>query len=133
MVVPDVSPQRVINVISIKQPWASLIVAGIKDVENRTWDTAYRGLLGIHSSQSFDRSALKDPFVKKAMELVSDGFPLGTILGTVQVKNIVRNSVSSWALPKHYHWLLSNAQRLDTPIRCKGALQIWQKDIAAQG
>ena len=29
--------------ITIKQPWASLIVHGIKDIENRTWRTNYRG------------------------------------------------------------------------------------------
>lgn len=29
--------------LTIKQPWASLIVHGIKDIENRTWRTDYRG------------------------------------------------------------------------------------------
>lgn len=36
--------------ISIKQPWAYLICAGIKDVENRTWPTKYRGRVYIHAS-----------------------------------------------------------------------------------
>lgn len=36
--------------LSVKQPWASLIVCGAKDVENRTWTTSYRGRLLIHSS-----------------------------------------------------------------------------------
>jgi hypothetical protein len=31
------------KIISIRQPWASLIVSGLKDVENRTWRTRYRG------------------------------------------------------------------------------------------
>ena len=31
--------------LTIKQPWASLIVHGIKDIENRTWRTDYRGPL----------------------------------------------------------------------------------------
>jgi len=31
-----------IKIISIKQPWASLIAGGAKDVENRTWSTKYR-------------------------------------------------------------------------------------------
>lgn len=36
--------------ISIKQPWAYLICAGIKDVENRTWATKFRGRVYIHAS-----------------------------------------------------------------------------------
>lgn len=37
--------------LSIKQPWASLIASGIKDIENRTWKTKYRGRIYIHASQ----------------------------------------------------------------------------------
>lgn len=36
--------------LSIKQPWASLIAHGIKDIENRTWATKYRGKVLIHAS-----------------------------------------------------------------------------------
>jgi len=40
--------------ITIKQPWASLICEGIKNVENRTWKTKVRGRVLIHaSSQSW--------------------------------------------------------------------------------
>ena len=38
--------------ISIKQPWASLIAHGIKDIENRTWRTNYRGRVLIHAGAS---------------------------------------------------------------------------------
>jgi hypothetical protein len=38
------------KVLSIKQPYAMLICAGIKTVENRTWKTDYRGKLLIHAS-----------------------------------------------------------------------------------
>lgn len=36
--------------LSVKNPWGYLICAGVKDVENRTWETDYRGRLYIHSS-----------------------------------------------------------------------------------
>ena len=36
--------------LSIKQPWASLIAHGIKDIENRTWRTHFRGKIYIHAS-----------------------------------------------------------------------------------
>jgi hypothetical protein len=37
--------------LSVKQPWAGLIAAGIKNIENRTWRTNYTGLLVIVSSK----------------------------------------------------------------------------------
>ena len=36
--------------LSVKQPWAYLICAGIKDVENRTWKTKFKGRVLIHAS-----------------------------------------------------------------------------------
>ena len=41
------------KVLSIKQPWASLIAHGIKDIENRTWKTNFRGRILIHASQQY--------------------------------------------------------------------------------
>ena len=35
--------------ISIKQPWSFLIASGIKDVENRTWQTKFRGRVLLHA------------------------------------------------------------------------------------
>lgn len=40
------------KVLSVRQPWASLIVHGPKRVENRTWRTDYRGPLLIHAAKS---------------------------------------------------------------------------------
>jgi hypothetical protein len=38
--------------ITIKQPWAFLIVEGVKDIENRTWKTNFRGRVLIHASKT---------------------------------------------------------------------------------
>jgi len=40
--------------LSVKQPWAYLLCAGIKDIENRTWKTNYRGRVFIHASAKPD-------------------------------------------------------------------------------
>lgn len=40
--------------LTVKQPWASAIMAGLKRVENRTWRTDYRGPLAIHAGSSID-------------------------------------------------------------------------------
>ena len=40
--------------LSIKQPWASLIVHHGKDIENRTWPTKIRGRIAIHASKRLE-------------------------------------------------------------------------------
>jgi hypothetical protein len=42
--------------LSIRQPWAFLIVNGFKPLENRTWKTQTRGEILIHASKSFDKA-----------------------------------------------------------------------------
>jgi hypothetical protein len=44
--------------LSIRQPWAYLIITGDKDIENRTWATAYRGPVLIHAGKTMDYDAL---------------------------------------------------------------------------
>ena len=45
--------------LSLKQPWATMIVTGIKAIENRTWKSNYRGSLLIHASMTFDFEGAK--------------------------------------------------------------------------
>jgi hypothetical protein len=46
--------------LSIKQPWAWLIVSGHKDIENRNCPTRFRGRLLVHAGKKVDRGALED-------------------------------------------------------------------------
>lgn len=38
--------------ITVRQPWASLIAAGVKTIETRSWSTKYRGPLAIHAGKA---------------------------------------------------------------------------------
>lgn len=38
--------------LSVRQPWASLLVSGLKDIENRTWVSNYKGRILIHASST---------------------------------------------------------------------------------
>lgn len=38
--------------LTIRQPWASLIAAGVKTIETRSWSTKYRGPLAIHAGKA---------------------------------------------------------------------------------
>ena len=46
------------KVISVLQPWASLIVMGAKKIETRSWQTKYTGELLIHASLGKSREGL---------------------------------------------------------------------------
>ncbi len=47
------------KVLSIKQPWAELILQGKKKIEIRKWNTRFRGVFLIHSSRKPDKEAMK--------------------------------------------------------------------------
>ena len=44
----------IMKVITIKQPFATLIAAGIKEYEFRTWKTKYRGEILIHTGKGVE-------------------------------------------------------------------------------
>lgn len=89
--------------VTIKQPWASLIIEGIKDIENRTWRTKFRGKILIHASapKKFNVE-LTDPQAIQGMPfLIQSGIdgniPFGSIIGYVEVIDCVINHSSIWA------------------------------------
>ena len=47
------------KVITIKQPWATLIAKGHKEYEFRTWKTKYRGEILLHAGKGIDKEAMK--------------------------------------------------------------------------
>ena len=47
------------KVITVKQPWATLIAKGYKEYEFRTWKTNYRGEILIHAGKGVDKEAIK--------------------------------------------------------------------------
>lgn len=47
------------KVITLKQPWATLVAEGIKTWEFRSWRYNYRGEILIHAGASVDKEAMK--------------------------------------------------------------------------
>ncbi len=47
------------KILSIRQPWASLIVNGYKEYEFRSWNTKFRGEFLIHASLTIEKDAIK--------------------------------------------------------------------------
>jgi hypothetical protein len=110
--------------LTVKQPWASLIMAGLKDVENRTWKTNFRGTLIIHAGSGVARDAMLEHG-----HLVG-AYPAGAIIGTVDLVDCITGSPSPWAMDGHWHWILANPKPC-APVAHAGALSFWQPSAAA--
>lgn len=125
--------------LTIRQPWASLIVTGAKDIENRSWKTSYRGPLLIHAGMKFEQEGLDSILldVRRAVDVYMSRprqeiqLPRGAIIGTVDLVDIVRDSASPWAEPDQFHWVLANAREM-TPEPARGMLGLWEHGPRAQ-
>jgi hypothetical protein len=110
------------KIISIRQPWAALIVSGLKDVENRTWPTRYRGPILIHASQRPDDISRED--IERRFGVSSPLWqPLGGVVGIADLVDCVRTHDSKWYAQGHYAFVLANARPLPF-VRWKGALSL---------
>lgn len=115
--------------LTIKQPWASLIVHHGKDIENRTWPTKIRDRIAIHSSKRMEfveqeaASCLaleitgKIPFTRE--------HELGAIIGLADIVDCVESHPSPWFCGP-YGFVLARVHPLPKPVPCRGALGFWQ-------
>lgn len=133
-----------VRVLSVRQPWASLIVTGIKDVENRTWSTPYRGTIYIHASQRFDNDAM-DYLVEYGEAIFGDAaqevleslvhHPRGALLGRVTLSDIIPfeeenlDQLSPWHFEGNLGWYLENAEMFEEPIPMNGKLGLFSIEL----
>ena len=111
--------------LSIRQPWAWAIIAGRKHIENRTWRTAVRGRIAIHSSRRRDRvwRKLLNMLVGAEREACEQS-PCGCIIGTVELVACVDESDDP-AFGGDIGFVLADPQPLAEPIPCRGRLGFW--------
>lgn len=118
--------------LTIKQPWAQLIMLGVKDIENRTWvpDHDYRGPIFVHAGMKWDSDPWPDDPALEAFGLTHftpEKLTRGAILGTVEIVDVITDSKSPWAdhHPLMWHWVLSDPKPLPAPIPWRGQLGLW--------
>ena len=103
--------------LSVRQPWAELIIRGEKDVENRSWATKYRGALLVHASGRVDREAMR------AHPL--ETLPTGALVGVVDVVGCTKEVRSEWHIAGMHGWYLERPRRFVKPIPLRGALGLF--------
>lgn len=133
--------------LTVREPWGFALIEGGKNVENRTWTTAYRGPLAIHTAARIDdayiRDAMTGPYWDPGLlaEFEQSGRPItlqaGTFLGVVTLTDVHHATdcahqvdgrteyCSGWAMPGQWHWQVTDPGKLGHPLPAKGRLQLW--------
>lgn len=126
------------KVITIKQPWATLIAEGLKEYEFRTWRTKYRGEILIHAGKGIDKKAMK------RFEHLHLEYPTGCIIAKATITDCVyvddelakaleqKNELIYYGLIHKADWdgygfKLENIQKIN-PIEINGKLSLWDYD-----
>lgn len=126
------------KVLTIRQPWATLIMQGDKRFEFRSWQTKYRGELLIHAGKGIDKEA-----VNRLEKYLPKDLPLGKILGKVTLVDCIRMSpefkeellkensdiYTKSSFKENFGWQLENIQVFDVPIDAVGHLSLWEYDV----
>ena len=143
------------KVLTLTQPWATLVALGAKMIETRSFYVGYRGPLLIHAAKGFPLDCRElcnlMPF---SGVLVPHGYdannlPLGVILCETELVDCLKADTVANAMPSYseceheadfgdyssgrFAWLLRCriVRTFDPPIPAKGALGLWSFDIEA--
>ena len=124
------------KVITIKQPFATLIAEGLKEYEFRTWKTKYRGEILIHAGKGIDKEAIK------RFEYLNLDYPKGCIIAKAKLTDCVYVDdklkeelkekdpiVYKGVLDKNSNWegygfKLEKVEKME-PIEINGKLSLW--------
>lgn len=123
--------------LSIRQPWAWLILHAGKDVENRSWPTRVRGRFLIHAAKGMTKTeykACRDFIVREFPHVFlppAHELPLGGIVGEADLVDCVTASKSRWFFGA-CGFVLRNARPLDF-VSCPGELRFWKWPSNAPG
>ena len=124
------------KVLTIKEPWATLIIEGYKMYEFRSWKTKYRGKILIHAGMTLEKdNALKFQEYKL-------NYNKGAIIGEAELTDCIfvtkefneeLRQINSLVYGKSGHvekyaWKLENVKKYDEPIYIKGQLGLWNNE-----
>ena len=122
--------------LTIKEPWATLIIEGYKKYEFRSWKTNYRGKILIHAGMTLEKE------YSKKFNDYNLKYSKGCIIGEAEIvdcilvyeeldKKLIKENKLVYANNHiyNYAWKLENVKKYDKPIYVKGKLGLWNYDI----
>lgn len=131
-----------LRILTVRQPWAGLIVDQLKSIENRTWPTMYRGIVAIHSAGMADWSDEAFAFLEHTMLMNRDEFSQrnhtchrSQLIGVARIYSCIpyESENSNWRMPpppgkRGWCWHLVERRRFAKPIAATGAQGLWKPD-----
>ena len=124
------------KVLTLKQPWATLVAEGIKKYEFRSWKINYRGKVLIHAGVGIDKEEMKK-FKNLNLEC-----PSRRILGEVEIEDcleldanlnkkiISENNIAYGSKYRTgYAWKLKNVKKINVDKEINGKLGLWNIDL----
>ena len=125
-----------VKVLTLKQPWATLVAEGIKKYEFRSWKINYRGKVLIHAGVGIDKEEMKK-FKNLNLE-----FPSRRILAEVEIEDclelddnlnkkiISENNIAYGSKYRTgYAWKLKNVKKINVDKEINGKLGLWNIDL----
>ncbi|WP_223480316.1 MULTISPECIES: ASCH domain-containing protein [unclassified Pseudomonas] len=115
--------------LSIRQPWAWLIIHGGKDIENRSWHTKHRGRFLVHASKGMTLKEYADAAAFADLECGVKIPPFndlqrGGIIGSVFLADSRDSSLSPWYMGEKAFLLVAPAPLPFVPL--KGRLNFFE-------
>lgn len=127
--------------ITVRQPWATWLVMGVKVYETRGWSCHHRGLIAIHAGRHWDKDieAFTQHMLAKYPQLrpADDLFPLGGVVGVCKITAVYDAGQLSYKLGRmeselgdfsegRRAWRMEEAEIYAKPIWCAGKQSLWQ-------
>ena len=125
------------KVLTIKEPWATLIIDGYKKYEFRSWKTNYRGKILIHAGLTLEKDNFKrfkdyNLDVSKG-EIIGEAELVDCILVDEKFNQELLNiDPIVYGKSNHimtYAWKLENVKKYETKITVKGKLGLWNYEF----
>lgn len=134
------------KVLTLRQPWLELVLAGHKTIETRTWQTKFRGRLYLHASakkpSAKERAAvlaavlpLVEPARREAVRAICEDVELvrGKVQGFADLQGVQPYTQAAAAggglYPytqgeRRFSWLIANVERTPVAVPWRGALTL---------
>lgn len=124
------------KVLTLRQPWATLVAEGIKKYEFRSWKTNYRGKVLIHAGTGIDKEDMKK------YENMNLKYPSRRIIAIVEIEDCLeldeqlnkkiiaeKNVAYGNKIRTGYAWKLKNVKKINYGKDVNGQLGLWNIDL----
>lgn len=127
------------KVITLIQPWATLVALGEKRIETRSWSTNIRGEIAIHAGKKVDKSVFNRPFysdIFRKYSITPENIITSSIIAVCKIVDVKRTEDLTDVIsnqerafgnygPNRFGWILEDIKSIEPIQGVKGMLGFW--------